>query len=170
MNLFAKCTALGAALTILCVLPAMAESKTPAQFRNELFGTPLPPDEVSPSRLADLSDARAGTTTLYLEFPNKSAELSADARDVLANLLIALKSPEAKGRRLEISGHTSQTGSATYNRTLSQRRAEAVRQYMERNNLPTDNFSVVGYGFDKLLNKSDPAAANNRRVEVRVLD
>lgn len=171
MKRFAWGAPLALALSILYVGPAPAEQKTPAQYRNELFGTPLPPDEAAnPSRLMDLTDAESGKTTLYLEFANGSAELSTDAKSDMANLLIALKSPEAVGRRLEISGHTSRTGSATFNRALSLRRAEAVRRYFESKKLPTDHFTVAGYGFDRLLNQTDPAAAENRRVEIKVLN
>lgn len=107
---------------------------------------------------------------LNIQFANNSATILPAAAGQLANLLQALKSDAVMGLRLEIAGHTNATGSAAHNRDLSLRRAKAVRDYLEAHNLPTDRFSIAGYGFDRLLNSDNPKADENRRVEIRRLD
>jgi outer membrane protein OmpA-like peptidoglycan-associated protein len=107
---------------------------------------------------------------LNIQFANNSAEILPAAAGQLAELLRALKGDAVTGLRLEIAGHTSATGSAAHNRDLSLRRAKAVQDYLEAHNLPTDRFSIAGYGFDRLLNSDNPKADENRRVEIRRLD
>lgn len=77
-----------------------------------------------------------------------------------------------KGYILEVTGGTDSTGSAQYNYELSQRRAEAVVQYLAaKYNVPPHKFYLIGIGEDKEVatNKTAAGRAQNRRVEVQVL-
>jgi OOP family OmpA-OmpF porin len=61
--------------------------------------------------------------------------------------------------RLEIQGHTDNIGSAEYNRKLSQRRAQAVKNYVVKHfGIASNRLSAVGYG------ATMPAADNNTEV------
>ena len=77
-----------------------------------------------------------------------------------------------KGYILEVTGGTDSTGSAQYNYELSQRRAEAVVQYLAaKYNVPPHKFYLIGIGEDKEVATNGTAAgrAKNRRVDVQIL-
>ncbi|SMX49116.1 OmpA family protein [Maliponia aquimaris] len=111
------------------------------------------------------------TIDLEILFAYDSFDLTPEARIKLSSLASALQDPSFKDRTLIFIGHTDAVGSAAYNRLLSQRRADAVAQYVRQTmNLPTSKIQSVGVGFDKLKNVYRPDAAENRRVQVVVFD
>jgi outer membrane protein OmpA-like peptidoglycan-associated protein len=70
-----------------------------------------------------------------------------------------------------IEGHTDSTGSKALNEHLSQRRAEAVREYFVANGtLTTDAISAIGYGSEQPLvsNKTAKGRAINRRIDILI--
>lgn len=70
-----------------------------------------------------------------------------------------------------IEGHTDSTGSSALNETLSQQRAEAVREYLVANQtLPVEKISSIGYGSVRPLasNETAEGRAINRRIDVIV--
>ncbi len=110
--------------------------------------------------------------TLILEgvtFENDSAQLkpeSAATLDSVAASLVA--SPDV---RVEVQGHTDSTGSDAYNLKLSQRRAEAVRDYLVSKGVPAARLEAKGYGESQPIAKNDTGEgrARNRRVELKKL-
>lgn len=84
--------------------------------------------------------------------------------------LITLMNNE-KELRIEISGHTDDKGSASYNNTLSKNRAEAVKTYLLTHGIETKRLQTKGYGKAKPLSTIDneQERAKNRRVEFRVM-
>ena len=70
--------------------------------------------------------------------------------------------------RIEIQGHTDNIGKAALNKDLSQRRADAVREYLLSKGIAADRLTAVGYGPDKPIasNKTAAGRAKNRRVEL----
>ena len=78
----------------------------------------------------------------------------------------------AKSYILEITGGTDSTGSAQYNYELSQRRADAVVQYLAaKYDVPAHRFYLIGIGKDKEVapNNTAEGRKQNRRVEIRML-
>jgi len=78
---------------------------------------------------------------------------------------IAKKYPNLK---LRVEGHTDSTGSADLNQTLSQKRADAVRNYLTSNGgIPGDQVVAAGFGKTRPIASNDTAEgrAQNRRVE-----
>ena len=73
--------------------------------------------------------------------------------------------------KIEISGHTDSTASATYNKDLSQRRAQSVVDYLISKGFQRKNFVAVGYGEEVPVadNGTEAGRALNRRVEFRFL-
>lgn len=70
-----------------------------------------------------------------------------------------------------IEGHASAPGEASYNMTLSLKRARAVRQLLiDKYGIDADRLSAEGFGETRLLDTSNTKAANmaNRRIEARV--
>ena len=83
--------------------------------------------------------------------------------DSLAQLLAVHESLMA-----EISGHTDNTGDASYNLKLSYDRAAAVADYLIRNNISRDRISYLGLGSTRPVadNTTEEGRQKNRRVEI----
>lgn len=74
--------------------------------------------------------------------------------------------------KVEISGHTDNYGHWKYNTALSQKRAEAVKDYLTKKGIDTRRIKAVGYGESKPLatnDDEDEGRELNRRVEFKVL-
>jgi len=77
-----------------------------------------------------------------------------------------------KGYIITLEGSTDSVGSEAYNYGLSQRRADAVTQYLaSKFNVPAFKIYVIGLGKDKPLesNKTATGRADNRRVDVKLM-
>ena len=74
--------------------------------------------------------------------------------------------------RLEISGHTDSDGSEADNLALSERRAEAVADYMTAAGIDAGRLLAVGHGESRPVqgNETEQGKAANRRIEFRVLE
>ena len=98
-------------------------------------------------------------------FAFDSAELSAKAKNSLDKVATALKD---SGKKAEVNGYTDSTGSAEYNKTLSQRRANAVASYLEGKGVEAKKLTVKGYGATDFVATNDTAEgrAQNRRVDI----
>jgi len=73
---------------------------------------------------------------------------------------------------LEVTGGTDSIGSADYNYSLSQRRADSVVQYLAtKYNVPARRFYLIGIGKDKEVapNNTAEGRKQNRRVQIRML-
>ena len=70
-----------------------------------------------------------------------------------------------------IEGHTDARGRAEFNKTLSQRRAEAVRTALVSRGVAAERVIAEGFGPDKPLadNTSDEGRARNRRIEIKII-
>jgi OOP family OmpA-OmpF porin len=73
--------------------------------------------------------------------------------------------------RVEISGHTDNSGSATYNKQLSERRAKSVYQYLVENGLDQKRLTTKGYGPDQPIadNATEEGRQQNRRIEFKIV-
>ena len=95
-------------------------------------------------------------------------ELSAPAQAKLDTVAQALAAyPD---RNIVVEGHTDARGSDATNQELSQRRADAVRVYLEGRGVPAERMRSIGRGESAPIASNDTAEgrANNRRVEVIV--
>jgi outer membrane protein OmpA-like peptidoglycan-associated protein len=78
----------------------------------------------------------------------------------------------AKSYLLEVTGGTDSIGSAQYNYDLSQRRADAVVQYLaSKYGIAAHRFYLIGIGKDKEVapNNTAEGRKQNRRVEIQLL-
>jgi OOP family OmpA-OmpF porin len=68
---------------------------------------------------------------------------------------------------IEISGHTDTDGDEAANQELSEKRAQAVADYLVKAGLPANRFSAVGYGSTQPItgNDTDQGKAQNRRID-----
>jgi OOP family OmpA-OmpF porin len=74
--------------------------------------------------------------------------------------------------KIEISGHTDSKGNDAYNVDLSQRRADAVKQYMVERGIDASRIETRGAGENEPIasNATRPGRAQNRRIEFKLLD
>ncbi len=96
--------------------------------------------------------------------------LTKHAKDALDQLASGV--PNTKGYIITVEGGTDSTGSADYNYALSQRRADAVIQYLaSQHGVPAYKIYLIGLGKDKPAdsNKTAEGRAKNRRVDIRLM-
>ena len=110
--------------------------------------------------------AQPGRANLLITFLKGSAEMTPQAKVNAAQFVTALASPKLAAMKFAIEGHTDAVGDRAYNLDLSQRRAQAVVDFLTSKSADKSRFSVTGYGFDRPLDKRNPRSAVNRRVEV----
>jgi OOP family OmpA-OmpF porin len=104
-----------------------------------------------------------------INFKNDSAEILKSSFKTLDAAVKVLKDyPDLK---MEISGHTDDTGEREHNMDLSQKRAESVKAYFVSKGIEDGRLVAKGYGPDKpLVNaKTKAARAKNRRVEFQLI-
>ncbi len=135
--------------------------------------TPLPPPPCpTPPPVAKVIDR----LTIHVNFDfDKSNIRKADEAELKKAIDFVRKYPGAK---VELEGHTDGKGTEEYNQKLSERRAEAVRQYLIKE-CPVDKarISATGYGKSRPIapnktkeGKDNPEGrAENRRVEILII-
>lgn len=95
-----------------------------------------------------------------------SSELTSQARSALNDVSSVLQEyPETV---VNIAGHTDSTGSADYNKRLSERRAEAVGNHLAQSGVQRQRLSMSGYGLTQPVasNDTEDGRSQNRRVEI----
>ncbi len=104
---------------------------------------------------------------LEVFFDYKAAQITPQAASVLTTLGRALVDARLAGNAFLIAGHTDAKGSDDYNLALSERRAEAVRQFLIDNfKIAPDKLVAKGFGRQHLKNPKLPLAGENRRVQI----
>ena len=105
-----------------------------------------------------------------VNFETGSANLTQASFPILDEAAATLlKHPSLK---LEVGGHTDNTGSAAGNDRLSQKRAETVMNYLVSKGIKAETLSAKGYGSSKPIadNGTTEGKAKNRRVELKILN
>ena len=105
---------------------------------------------------------------LRVEFRIDSARLTEGAAAQLRELGAALTSEALGGAAIGVYGHTDTSGPAQYNQALSERRAQAVAEFLrEHFAIEGERFREVrGYGEERLREDLAPDAPSQRRVEI----
>lgn len=116
---------------------------------------------------AGAAAGQAGRASILVTFVTDKADLTSPARGALDVLAAAMKSDRLAGVRFTIEGHADPRGGEDYNLRLSQARAESVRAYLiSRHGLDASRVDAVGKGSSNLMNKTNIAAPENRRVTI----
>jgi OmpA-OmpF porin, OOP family len=100
-----------------------------------------------------------------IRFESGRATIDPDSAGLLDRLIeTALRCPSAD---IEIAGHTDADGEDGFNKTLSEKRAQAVMDYLVKAGLPANRFTPVGYGSTQPVasNDTDEGKAQNRRID-----
>ena len=100
-----------------------------------------------------------------IRFESGRATIDPDSAGLLDRLIeTALRCPTAN---IEIAGHTDADGEDGFNQALSEKRAQAVTDYLVKAGLPAGRFTAMGYGSTQPVatNDTDEGKAQNRRID-----
>lgn len=148
---------------------------------------PAPEPDTDGDGVLDINDSCPGTATgvqvdgkgceiervIVLKgvtFGLNSNELAGESETVLDEVVETLQ--RYPDQKVEIAGYTDSQGNAAYNRDLSQRRADAVRDYLMAKGVAAEQLTAVGFGEEDPIadNATAEGRALNRRVEMHLLD
>lgn len=129
---------------------------------NAICKPPPPPPQPPPPPPA--TQARIVLRGVHFDF-NKYSIRPGDAA-VLDEAAATLKGNP--NMRVDVNGYCDSIGSAEYNQRLSERRAQAVAEYLEKDGVAADNLVPHGYGKTNFVasNRTREGRAQNRRVEL----
>jgi outer membrane protein OmpA-like peptidoglycan-associated protein len=160
--------ALAASAASACALPLLAPAAAFAQP-----ATPGVEDMVRALTPQARTRSLAGSTRnlqpmldLTIHFDFDSANIRAESKKPLQDLAQALQDGRLSSFRFQVEGHTDAQGTAAYNDSLSERRAQAVVGFLSAEGVGTKRLQPVGKGFRELLDTADPKSAKNRRVRI----
>jgi len=105
-----------------------------------------------------------------MNFAVGSAQLRPENFALLTKLQRALR--EFPEHPIQVAGHTDSQGNPEVNQSLSERRAESVRQYLMANMaIPESQIMAIGYGETQPLasNETSEGRAKNRRIDVKII-
>ena len=102
---------------------------------------------------------------IYFEFASDKLKKSSKAQ---LNFLVELMN-KYPGAKMVIEGHTDNQGDDASNMTLSQKRVDAVKDYLILEGIPESRLTAIGFGETKPVadNKTSTGRAKNRRVDLR---
>jgi outer membrane protein OmpA-like peptidoglycan-associated protein len=111
------------------------------------------------------------TIKQQIQFALDQAVILPESTPLLTEIAdVLVRTPRIK--RVEIQGHTDNSGTPEHNQALSEQRAEAVRKWLSDHGVTPDRMVAKGYGQSKPLVPNVTAAnkAKNRRVQFVILD
>ena len=144
---------------------------TPAGVKVDRYGCPPPPvvKWIVPQAAASAIEAaivEKGRATINVQFDNAKSIVKKNYHEEIAKLAAVIKKyPDLK---ITIEGHTDDVGGLTYNEKLSQRRADAVKNYLvAKFGIKASRLNAKGYGPIRPIesNATKEGRQKNRRVE-----
>ncbi|AFM05113.1 outer membrane protein/peptidoglycan-associated (lipo)protein [Bernardetia litoralis DSM 6794] len=126
-------------------------------------------EEVEDAKVIRVEEGINLTFDSGILFGFDKSDLNTGAKQSITKLSKVLN--EYPDTRLTIQGHTDSKGDDNYNRTLSSKRANAVRDYLVANGVKSNRLNTVAYGETSPVASNDTEAgrAKNRRVEVIIV-
>lgn len=178
--------ALGAAVAATALFSASAQAQAtdvaapPAVLKgksvteNALVDALMPSDTVLTRSLKVQRDGASGqqaarkpSASLLITFETASATLTPQAKKQLDVVAAALSNDKLAEYNFNVEGHADPRGNRDGNLSLSQQRAEAVREYLVSiKKIDPKRLKAQGKGDAEVMNKGNPAAEENRRVTI----
>jgi len=139
------------------------ENPDPQELAEFLF-----PKNDSRSWSVVVEPENTNVAALQIHFEFDSVDIVPKSIGTIERLAQALITKQAGSKPVMIEGHTDATGGQLYNLDLSKRRAYAIRDYLIGiYKIDPERLFVDGLGESELLTPEAPAAAINRRVQIR---
>lgn len=142
-------------------------------FKSQIIYIPEPSVDNTPMNLKfELDDIQVGAKCIMrnISFDNDKFTISYKSNSELNKLLgLMTENPTLK---IEIDGHTDNSGNPIHNKTLSQKRAESVIEWLAKKGINKNRFIAKGFGADKPLASNDDEEEGrelNRRTEFVIL-
>lgn len=139
-------------------------------FHSENFDIPNGASDNLVNKIIELKNIAIGSKVALrnIFFDLGKSVLRPESNAELDRLVKLMK--DVPGLKIEISGHTDNTGSATINESLSQSRADAVVQYLTSKGITANRLTAKGYGSSKPVatNTTDDGRQQNRRTEFEI--
>ncbi|AGH80837.1 OmpA/MotB domain-containing protein [Psychromonas sp. CNPT3] len=165
-----------------CSLQAIDMAKEPTEQKFDLSdeeadGVILARDNCPGSVLgADINNNGCGLTTAVKVRAQLMINFETDSYVVSSNYLPKIEHlsqfmHEYPQTTVTIEGHTSHRGTASYNKILSQQRADMIKKILiEEYQVEASRITAIGYGFDQLLLEGDDeyVHARNRRIVAEI--
>lgn len=109
---------------------------------------------------------RNGFVALYINFDTGKADLKADGRAAVAEIVKMMKA--APGLGIAIEGHADNVGQPAANKALSENRARSVMAAIVAGGIERGRLSAAGFGPERPIadNRGEEGRAKNRRVEL----
>ncbi len=149
--------------------PSQGKSQAPIGRTRGIAGQTTFQDAPAPSNVVS-PDTDFHEVAMHLQFELGSARLTAQSRMELEKLAAALGDDSLRNYKFKIEGHTCDRGSAAYNLSLSEKRAQNVADFLAYNSpLGVEQFEVEGYGESApaVPNIDEQSRRQNRRVIIR---
>ncbi|MPZ77505.1 MAG: OmpA family protein [Deltaproteobacteria bacterium] len=132
---------------------------------------PAPPPPAPKPKPAPPPPAPKVERTIILDdvlFDFDKSNVKPEAAKILDRLVAFMQ--ENKDSKVTLSGHTDNVGTEAYNKKLSERRVNAVRDYVVKKGIGRGRISGQGFGESKPIadNKTRDGRSKNRRVEIKV--
>ena len=140
-------------------------------FHSENFDIPDGGEDNIVNKTIELKNIAVGNTialrNIFFDLGKSTLRLESNAE--LDRLLKLLQ--DVPTLKIEIAGHTDNTGSASINETLSQARANEVVVYLKSKGVSADRLSAKGYGSKVPVasNNTDEGRQQNRRTEFKII-
>lgn len=139
-------------------------------FHSENFDLPKGAADNLVDKTIELKNIKVGSTIALrnIFFDTGKSTLRPESNSELERLVKLLK--DVPNLKIEISGHTDNTGSATLNNELSKARAEAVVTYLKGKGVAANRLTSEGYGSSQPVATNNTAAGRqeNRRTEFKI--
>ena len=139
-------------------------------FHSENFDIPTGSSDNLVNKIIELKNIAVGSkiTLKNVFFDTGKSTLRAESNGELDRVVKLLK--DVPNLKIEISGHTDNTGSASLNETLSQQRAESVVMYLKNKGITPNRLTAKGYGSSKPVssNSTEDGKQQNRRTEFEI--
>lgn len=141
-------------------------------FHSENFDIPKLSEYNLVNKVIELKNIKKGSTIALrnIFFDTGKSTLRPESNTELARLVELMK--DVSLLKVEISGHTDNTGSNSINEQLSQDRAQAVVDYLVSKGISKDRLVAMGYGSSIPVASSNSAEGRqqNRRTEFKILE
>ncbi len=123
-----------------------------------------PTTDMSEESATGDSDSGQAMGLMTIRFPYDSFSLDSSAKDALKNNAEILK--DKATMNIQIEGHCDSRGGVQYNIALGEKRANAVKRYLEGMGIQGSRITTISYGKERLLELSETEAAHskNRRA------